>query len=128
MPLLRYARLRYLAIHMASWRVVFFLTLCVPPTSHFSDVNSAFFDVPGIFGIGLVHDLSFLIFAILPLALYLTLCLPTVWRHRWHQGMLRGVIGFSVFVMLFTVVSEWQFWDVFRYPEDRIDIPSGHGR
>lgn len=52
----------------------FFLTRLVLLASHFGDVNTTVFGVLGIFGLGLVYDLSFLSYAALPVALYLTVC------------------------------------------------------
>ncbi|UTF48857.1 LTA synthase family protein [Desulfomicrobium sp. ZS1] len=113
MSLSRYAQIRWLAIFLGTWLIIFFLTRLVLLASHFGDVNTTLFGVLGIFGLGLVHDLSFLSYAALPVALYLALCPATIWRRRWHQGLLRSLIGFSLFVMLFTAVSEWMFWDEF---------------
>ena len=113
MSLSRYAQTRWLAIFLGTWLIIFFLTRLVLLASHFGDVNTTFFGVLGIFGLGLVHDLSFLSYAALPVALYLALCPTMFWQRRWHQGLLRSLIGFSLFVMLFTAVSEWMFWDEF---------------
>ncbi len=113
MSLFRHAQLRYLAIIMAAWLVVFFLTRCVLLASHIGDVNAGISTILGMFGVGLVYDLSFLSYAALPLSVYLALCPTAIWRHRWHQGMLHALVGFSLFVMLYTAVSEWLFWDEF---------------
>ncbi len=113
MSLSRYAQVRCLAIILGAWLIIFSLTRLVLLASHLGDVNTTLFGVLGIFGLGLVHDLSFLSYAALPVALYLALCPATFWRHPWHQRLLRSLIGFSLFVMLFTAVSEWMFWDEF---------------
>lgn len=114
MPLLRSAQLRYLAIIVAAWLVVFFLTRCALLASHFGDVNVGLFTVPGIFGLGLLHDLSFLCYAALPLSLYLIFCPAPLWRQRWHRSLLHGLVAVSLFVMLYTAVAEWLFWDEFE--------------
>ncbi|PKN43671.1 MAG: sulfatase [Deltaproteobacteria bacterium HGW-Deltaproteobacteria-18] len=113
MSLSKYAQVRCLAIVLGAWLVVFFLTRLVLLATHFGDVNTTLLGVLGIFGLGLVHDLSFLSYAALPIALYLVLCPASFWRSRWQPGILRGLIGLSLFVMLFTAVSEWMFWDEF---------------
>ena len=113
MSLSKYAQVRCLTIVLGAWLIIFFLTRCALLATHFGDVNTGLIGVLGIFGRGLVHDLSFLGYAALPMTLYLALCPATVWRRPWHQGLLRGLIGFSLFVMLFTAVSEWIFWDEF---------------
>ena len=109
----RYAQIRWLAIFLGPWLIIFFLTRLVLLASHFGDVNTTLFGVLGIFGLGLVYDLSFLSYAALPVALFLALCPAMFWQRPWHQGLLRSLIGFSLFVMLFTAVSEWMFWDEF---------------
>ena len=113
MSLSRYAQIRCLAIILGTWLIIFFLTRLVLLASHFGDVNTGVIGVLGIFGLGLVHDLSFLSYAALPMAVYFVLCPATFWRRQWHQRLLRTVIGVSLFVMLFTAVSEWLFWDEF---------------
>jgi len=110
MPLFRSAQLRYLLIIMSAWLIVFFLTRCVLLATHLGDVNAGLLGVLVIFGQGLLHDLSFLGYAALPMAAYLALCPATLWRRRWHQ---RTLLGLGVFAMLFTAVSEWLFWEEF---------------
>ena len=113
MSLSRYAQIRCLAIILGTWLIVFFLTRLILLATHFGDVNTGVFGVLGIFGLGLVHDLSFLSYAALPMAVYFVLCPAPLWRRQWHQRLLRTLIGISLFAMLFTAVSEWLFWDEF---------------
>ena len=109
----RYAQIRYLAIMMATWLSVFFLTRCLLLAAHFADVNAGFLGILAILGLGTAHDMAFLCYAALPLAVYLALCPAGLWNRGWHQGMLRVLTGVSFFVMLFTALSEWLFWDEF---------------
>ena len=113
MSLSRYAQIRCLAIILGTWLIVFFLTRLVLLATHFGDVNTGVIGVLGIFGLGLFHDLSFLSYAALPMAVYFVLCPAPLWRRQWHQRLLRTLIGASLFAMLFTAVSEWLFWDEF---------------
>ncbi|GAB6112329.1 LTA synthase family protein [Desulfomicrobium salsuginis] len=113
MSLVRYAQVRCLAIILGAWLAVFSLTRLVLLASHLGDVNAGVIGMLGIFGLGLVHDLSFLSYAALPIALHFALCPASVWESGWHKGLLRGLMGVSLFVMLFTAVSEWLFWDEF---------------
>ncbi|NLW80328.1 MAG: sulfatase-like hydrolase/transferase [Desulfovibrionales bacterium] len=113
MSLSRYAQVRCLAIILGAWLAVFFLTRLVLLASHLGDVNTGVLGMLGIFGLGLVHDLSFLSYAALPVALHFALCPASAWESGWHRGLLRGLMGLSLFVMLFTAVSEWLFWDEF---------------
>jgi len=67
MSLSRYTQIRWLTIILGAWLIIFSLTRLVLLASHFGDVNTTLFGVLGIFGLGLVHDLSFLSYAALPM-------------------------------------------------------------
>lgn len=108
-----YAQLRYLAIIALTWLAVFFLTRTVLLVSHWTQASLSLTGLPSLYGIGLVYDLAFLLYALAPMALYLLLCPNLLWRQRWHQRVLLGLSGLSLFVMLFTAVAEWLFWDEF---------------
>lgn len=113
MHLLQYAQTRYLAIVTAAWLAVFSLTRCALLAGHLADVNAGVMGTLAILGLGVVHDLMFLVYAILPLAVYLCLCPQAIWNSGWHRGMLRALLAVSFFAMLYTAVSEWLFWDEF---------------
>jgi phosphoglycerol transferase MdoB-like AlkP superfamily enzyme len=113
MPRLHYAQLRYLSIILLAWLAVFFLTRNVLLLSHLGDAGITVSGLLGLYGVGLAYDLSFLIYAALPMALYLLLCPNWLWQRPWHSRMLIGVAALSLFVMLFTAVAEWLFWDEF---------------
>lgn len=104
------APLRFLLMISGLWLVIFFLTRLVLLATHFSEAGTAF---ASIFGIGVLYDLSFLLYAALPIGLYVLLCPPSLWRSRGHRWFLQGLLTLSVFVMLFTAVAEWLFWDEF---------------
>ena len=113
MPQLYFAQLRYLSIIVLAWLLVFFLTRSVLLASHLADAHGNLLQLSAVYTIGLVYDLCFLLYATLPLALYLFLCPHRLWRQRWHQRLLLALVAFSLFVMLFTAVAEWLFWDEF---------------
>jgi len=109
----RYAQPSYLGILLAVWLVVFIVTRTVLLASHLADADVHLANLPFLYGTGLVYDLTFLIYATLPLALYLLLCPPKLWHLRTHRWLLTGVAVFSFFLMLFTATAEWLFWDEF---------------
>jgi phosphoglycerol transferase MdoB-like AlkP superfamily enzyme len=113
MPQFHFAQLRYLSIILLSWLVVFFLTRSLLLVSHLADAEVSLASLFCLYALGLVYDLSFLLYASLPLALYLLLCPALLWRQRWHKRLLLMVVAVSLFVMLFTAVAEWLFWDEF---------------
>lgn len=66
-----------------------------------------------IYGVGFIYDLGFLLYAALPLSVYVLLCPNRLWQKRWHQRALHALFSLLLFVMLFTAVAEWLFWDEF---------------
>ena len=101
---------RYLLLLTSTWFGIFLLTRAVLLFSHQDEAGSSYLPT---FGIGLLYDLSFLVYAALPLGLYLFLCPPALWRTRVHRGFMQVVMTLSIFIMLFTAVAEWLFWDEF---------------
>ena len=110
---MRYAQTRYLAILTAAWLLVFSLTRVILLAAHAGEVNAGVFGFLSILGLGIVHDLAFLSYAALPLAACLAICPERLWNRGWHRGMLRALTALSFFVMLFTALAEWLFWDEF---------------
>ncbi|WP_068979427.1 LTA synthase family protein [Aeromonas sp. EERV15] len=113
MPQLHHSQLRYLSIILFAWVAVFFLTRSVLLASHFSDADISMAGLLSLYGIGLVNDLAFLLYALLPLTIYVLLCPQRHWRQRWHKNFLHVLLGCSLFFMLFIAVAEWLFWDEF---------------
>jgi phosphoglycerol transferase MdoB-like AlkP superfamily enzyme len=113
MPQFYYAQLRYLSIIVCSWLLVFFLTRSVLLIEHAPEAQASLSQTIGLYAVGLVYDLTFLLYVTLPLAFYVLVCPLCVWQKRWHKRLLSAVLVFSLFVMLFTAVAEWLFWDEF---------------
>ncbi|MDD0975294.1 LTA synthase family protein [Pseudomonas fontis] len=101
---------RYLVLLTATWLVIFLLTRSTLLFTHLNEAGHAYLSV---FGVGLIYDLSFLVYAALPIGLYLLLCPQRLWRSRFNRWLLQGVLALSIFAMLFTAVAEWLFWDEF---------------
>ena len=113
MPQLRYAQLRYLSIVLLAWASTFVLTRGALLIAHWGDAGASGVEIVRIFAVGLAYDATFLLYATLPLALYLLLCPHRLWRLRGHRVFLHLLLGISLFVMLFTATAEWLFWDEF---------------
>lgn len=104
------APLRYLFLLSACWLAVFFITRCMLWLTHLDDAgDGAILTI----GPGLLYDIAFLLYATLPLAVYVLLCPPALWRTKAHQGFMQGIMILSLFLMLFVAVAEWLFWDEF---------------
>ncbi|NWC09530.1 sulfatase-like hydrolase/transferase [Pseudomonas agarici] len=110
MGLSKTAPMRYLLLITGAWLSVFLLTRSVLLITHLGEVGG---NLLPVFGVGLLYDLTFLVYAALPLGLYLLLCPPALWRRRGHRWFLQVVLTVSLFTMLFTSVAEWLFWDEF---------------
>ena len=113
MSVFRTSQFRYVLLILAAWLGVFVLTRSVLLAAHWSDAQAGVVDSLRIFGVGVVYDLGFLVYAAVPLALYALLCPSGLWRARWHRVALHVLFGLLLFVMLFTAVAEWVFWDEF---------------
>ncbi|HXQ99032.1 MAG TPA: LTA synthase family protein [Pseudomonas sp.] len=110
MAFFRCAPVRFLALLSSTWLGIFLITRALLWLTHRDEAGGA---TLATFGVGLLYDLAFLAFATVPLALYLLVCPPRVWRSRTHLWLLQGLMSLSLFVMLFTAVAEWLFWDEF---------------
>ncbi|AMB85524.1 sulfatase [Pseudomonas agarici] len=110
MGLSKTAPMRYLLLITGAWLSVFLLTRSVLLITHLGEVGG---NLLPVFGVGLLYDLTFLVYAALPLGLYLLLCPTALWRRRGHRWFLQVVLTVSLFTMLFTSVAEWLFWDEF---------------
>lgn len=110
MQLFRSAPVRFLALAALLWLAVFLLTRAVLTVDHISELGGGYLT---LFSVGLLYDLSFLVYALLPLGLFLLLLPARVWRSRTWRWMLHLVLFASVYLMLFTAVAEWLFWDEF---------------
>ena len=113
MPQFRPAQVRYLSLILLAWLGVFFLTRGILLFAHFTDADAGLFELLRVFGIGLIYDLAFLLYAALPLAFYLLICPRRIWNARWHRWLMRATLFVGLFAMLFTAVAEWFFWDEF---------------
>lgn len=66
-----------------------------------------------IFGMGLVYDIAFLSYCLIPIII-LFLIVPDKWFHSRIFSMCgHALIAATFFILLFGVVAEWLFWDEF---------------
>ncbi|QRY81824.1 sulfatase-like hydrolase/transferase [Pseudomonas sp. PDNC002] len=110
MQLFRSAPTRFLALIAFLWLSVFLLTRAVLLIAHLSELGAGHL---AVFAIGFLYDLSFLAYALLPLGLLLMLLPARIWRTAAWRWILTAVVFASLYVMLFTAVAEWLFWDEF---------------
>lgn len=113
MTLFRHAQLRYLSLLLSLWLGVFLITRSALLFAHWQDAATGLGTLLRVYGLGMVYDLAFLLWAGLPLAIYLLLCPSRIWQNRWHQRALSMLVALSLYAMLFTALAEWLFWDEF---------------
>lgn len=113
MPFSRYAQPRFLTLVLACWLLVFFAVRGILLATHFAEADAGFLAILRLFAVGTVYDLAFLVYAALPLALYLLLCPERLWCSRGHRAFLLVLTGIGFFAMLFVAAAEWLFWDEF---------------
>ena len=110
---LKFAQPRFLALISLVWLSLFILTRSLLLFTHLPEAQLGLVSTLALYAEGLVYDLTFLLYALAPLALYLLLCPARIWQSRWHPRFLQLILTLSIFLMLFTVVAEWLFWDEF---------------
>jgi phosphoglycerol transferase MdoB-like AlkP superfamily enzyme len=78
-----------------------------------SDIDSSFFQIILAFLLGLLHDLAFFSYLLIPFVLYLLVVPNRVYQSQLHK--IFCIIGFIVclYLLFFIELSEWTFWDEF---------------
>ena len=73
----------------------------------------ALIDLPGIFAVGLLYDLTFVMLTALPAAFLLWLVPQILWHRAGFRWLVSSVVVLSFYLLGFIVVAEWVFWDEF---------------
>jgi len=110
MRLTHFAPTRYLLLLTTTWLGIFLLTRAALLFSHLDEAGHAYF---AVFAVGLLNDLVFLVYTALPLSLFVLLCPRRLWQARVTRWLLVAILAVSIYLMLFTAVAEWLFWDEF---------------
>ena len=113
MSLIHHIRSSRLAALSALWLVIFFLTRCVLLVTHLKEVDAGLAELLRIFGTGLVYDLSFLVYAVLPPLIVSSLLPGFVRNSPWYRRATWFLTAAVVFLMFFTATAEWLFWQEF---------------
>jgi len=89
------------------------ITRAVLTVLSWSSLDASWLDVPVIFLRGLLFDLGFYSYFLIPFVLYLWLLPERLWRSRLNKIIVHGVYLLSVYGFLFVAVAEYFFWDEF---------------
>jgi phosphoglycerol transferase MdoB-like AlkP superfamily enzyme len=71
-------------------------------------------DASGVFGVGLVYDLAFMAYALIPAVLYLWLMPARALASRVHRWLSVLIFAAALFGLFMILISEWLFWDEFQ--------------
>ena len=113
MSLMHQIRSNRLVALSALWLTIFFLTRCVLLVTHFREVDAGLGELLHIFGTGFMYDLSFIVYAILPMAVLSALIPGSLHNTPWYRRTTWALTAAVVFLMLFTATAEWLFWQEF---------------
>ena len=104
----RYALVAYLALALCLVSLLTRVALALRP-----DVSGNWHELALSFAVGSAYDLITAPFVFAPLVLLLALLPNRVARWRLPRVLVVAVVPLAVFLLLFTAVAEWIFWDEF---------------
>ncbi len=78
-----------------------------------ADIDTPFYQIALAFLIGLVHDLAFFSYLLIPFVLYLLVLPNRIYRSKIHKIISFGVFIVCLYGLFFIELSEWTFWDEF---------------
>jgi phosphoglycerol transferase MdoB-like AlkP superfamily enzyme len=90
-----------------------FLTRVVLLGYSFSEVDTSFFQLIKIFGVGLFYDFVASSYYFIPFAIYLVLVPSKIFYNKWHQRFVYLLMFVITYFIIFNGVSEWFFWEEF---------------
>lgn len=99
----------FLLINLVTFALLRIALLC----KQWTDIDTPFYQIAAAFGMGIIYDLAFYSYFLIPFTLYLLL-IPNSWYqkklHKWFVffGFLLNLYG-----LFFLILSEWTFWDEF---------------
>ena len=104
------------------WILLFFLTRSVLLLMSWGDTPHSAYNLLEIFSTGLLFDSGFIVYSMILPLFYLCLIPQKLWRWRWHDYWLKGVIFASIYAACFIAVSEYFFWEEFSVRFNFISI------
>jgi phosphoglycerol transferase MdoB-like AlkP superfamily enzyme len=70
--------------------------------------------LPGVFLLGWFFDTVYYLYVLIPISLYLWLTPQKIWRSGWNRLFLHVICFITVYVMGFTIIAEFLFWNEFN--------------
>lgn len=78
-----------------------------------ADIDTPPYQVIEAFLLGIVNDLAFFSYLLIPFILYLLIVPNRIYRSRLHQLISFGFFFCFLYLLFFAELSEWTFWDEF---------------
>lgn len=101
--------LLFLLINLATFAALRLLLL----VKQLSEIDSPFYQILLAFLLGIINDVAFFSYLLIPFALYLLILPDAIYRSKINKIIV--YIGFfiNLYLLFFIEVSEWTFWDEF---------------
>ncbi|MFU8788211.1 MAG: LTA synthase family protein, partial [Methylobacter sp.] len=78
-----------------------------------ADIDSSVYQIVLAFLLGMVHDLAFFSYLLIPFVLYLLVLPNRIYQSKTHKIISAGVFIICLYGLFFIELSEWTFWDEF---------------
>ena len=78
-----------------------------------ADIDTPFYQIVVAFLFGVISDLAYYSYALVPFVLYLLVVPNRIYRSRIHQLVCFALFFVFLYLLFFTELSEWTFWDEF---------------
>jgi phosphoglycerol transferase MdoB-like AlkP superfamily enzyme len=78
-----------------------------------AEIDNPLYEIMAAFLLGLISDLIFLSYFLIPFVLYLLFMPQWIYQQRWHKGLIYLIFFVAIYALFFIATSEWFFWDEF---------------
>lgn len=91
----------------------FFITRTLLLVAAFPEADLSIIAFLKVYLLGLIYDLAFYSYALIPVTLYLLLIPERIWKTRLNRGLVQLAIFATIYGLGFIVAAELLFWDEF---------------
>lgn len=99
----------FLLINLVTFALLRVALLC----KQWADIDTPFYQIAFAFGMGIIYDLAYYSYFLIPFTLYL-LIIPNKWyQNKLHKWFVFSGFLLNLYALFFFVLSEWTFWDEF---------------
>lgn len=99
----------FLLINLVTFALLRVALLC----KQWADIDTPFYQIMGAFSMGVLYDLAYYSYFLIPFTLYL-LIIPNHWyQAKLHKWFVFSGFLLNLYALFFLILSEWTFWDEF---------------